>query len=1217
MLRALLLLVPIATVGGFNGAPAPGPAPAPVIQSPNAPLPQGAPPNPPPPPPPPPPIPPPPAVNASWAACFNTQPFAVPSGVAYGPFYGINSFDPAVSPYADCAGVGIHYASTCATPSCYCDPLTQPVDAPCMLQSYVPSSCVETCNIGFMPDTSYPTTCQLGYGAVTGSNVGCQPCPQLQIGMTWVAAGSCRQTSSSSSPPFFASPPPYNQAYFDFTKAPVDGVYYFAFGAGFAGPYSTTNVTAINIAAFKTALAPSLSIVNTADMLAFPMDFDPFTVLMGYPSSPPSGRRHLLQSSGSPDVVIYVNVTIAGSAAASTLLNTYNSLSAGPPPTPLADAFAAAMPGSTVVGWAPGVMTLQVVGGTIYSAPPAPEVGAPAPAPGIQAPPRSISAAGSDTAASDSDFPTAGAVPADFVQPYATAAEQQAALTGLDLSTLSAADAAAALLQAAYSLNDPNSPLNANDDAATALRDVLLNKLVSSAIDFTAVGDAELTTLAKSVSGLVGNPAQISAAGATTALSLLTQISSSNTGKSTPLSVGTGSAVALGLSSIVSAAASASNTAVTSSTLPGVFGVVNTLSTGLVTGVAADAPPVTILSKAIQMRVQVDVPSAGSRLFSTPLTAPGSASTFDPLPANMFAGVNTSAGVRTQFFSLTFDPFLANDTSGVTRLAFSTPGGEEVPVNSLTKFISFTLKKPAGLGDGTKAVCQYYDTQLRAYSTVGCVGIPQPQPPGHVLAWVPGYTVASDADMARAWSIKGPLMANCSPQILDCSLPNPGMVMPNPAQPFAVPGVTCNKSLSTAPMLLLVGSQCKMIDAGNNVSCSWDNTKQAFTGAGCVVTGGPVDCACRHLTDFAGASKPSIPTASLSDMLSLTPSDIVTKLRMLFIVVIVLFGAMNLGAALGYVLDSRERKAFVLELQRPEVGFIEVGDTWLWRFSLDPLKADMGAPSGPAVGITAMLGLPFARVRAALPDELLPRWDLGTALGRARVLSKTALEENLTLHRELAPRVFGSRKLAPGDATPDAEAGIKATDFAEAANVATEEEEKLELFVGTAVRVCAQRMITFCAHSCAIHALPAAGHLLPAGCAARAGCAAGEAQGQRKALLRRLRHARRLGLRQDVHRFCHAQQPGRAEQQAAVAASRAPLAPHPQPVFRRRRQLLGSHHQHRLCRGGARAGGDCGREARAAAAPERPVGQYGSRGDAGRLRKRQRCGRCQRRERDG
>ena len=44
------------------------------------------------------------------------------------------------------------------------------------------------------------------------------------------------------------------------------------------------------------------------------------------------------------------------------------------------------------------------------------------------------------------------------------------------------------------------------------------------------------------------------------------------------------------------------------------------------------------------------------------------------------------------------------------------------------------------------------------------------------------------------------------------------------------------------------------------------------------------------MTEFSGKSKPSLPMASMSDMLGLNPADIVTKLRLLFEVVIILFG---------------------------------------------------------------------------------------------------------------------------------------------------------------------------------------------------------------------------------------------------------------------------------------------------------------------------------------
>ena len=789
----------------------------------------------------------------TWVPCANSQPYAAPnSGVPYGPFPGASAFDPTSTPFSSCTGVGIHYVSICTTPDCYCDPLSPLAgSSSCLLQSYVPSNCIDTCFSTFTPLTSFPA-CELGYGALTGTSPSCQVCPTpLETGKQWATTGSCVQTAPSGT----------SALSFDFTGAPVDGVFFLSFGAGFSGPYSPGNVSSSQVASFKSVIATSLA-VNAADILSFAMEYEPFLSFMGFPPMAPSGGRRLLQSG--PNFVMYVNVTSTGVTASTTLLTAFNTLTAGPPPTPMATVF----PGATQIGWSPGVMTAKVIGGPVYAAPPAAPLRSPSPL---------LTPSPSPSPSPAVVIPTAGAVPVDYVQPYTTLAAQQAALTSINLTTLSTANAAAALLQAAYSLNDASSPLNANATAATALRDTLLDKLVTSSLNFSAVGATELTTLATSVSSLVGKPEQISAAGAASALSLLSQISASGGGSGAPLSSSTGNAVALGLSSIVSAATSGSNAAVPASALASVFDVVNTLSTSLVTGVAAGAAPVEILSAAVQMRLQVDVPTADNRLFSAGLTAPGSASAFDPLPPNIFAGVDTSAGVSTQFVSLTFDPFGATDTSGVTRLAFSSAtSGAEVPVSGLSTPIKFTIKAPSGLADGTKAQCQFWDTTAKAYSTVGCVGIPQPQPPGHVLDWVAGYTVATDAQMAKAWSITGPLMANCAAQILDCSLPNPGVIMPNPAQPFAVPGVSCNKSLSTAPKLVLVGSQCKMIQAGNNVSCAWDNLKSAFVGAGCVATGGPVDCACRHLTDFAGASKPSIPTASLSDMLSLDPADIVS-----------------------------------------------------------------------------------------------------------------------------------------------------------------------------------------------------------------------------------------------------------------------------------------------------------------------------------------------------
>ncbi len=107
------------------------------------------------------------------------------------------------------------------------------------------------------------------------------------------------------------------------------------------------------------------------------------------------------------------------------------------------------------------------------------------------------------------------------------------------------------------------------------------------------------------------------------------------------------------------------------------------------------------------------------------------------------------------------------------------------------------------------------------------------------------------------------------------------------------------------------------------------------------------------------------------------PRRTVTKLRLLFTVVIVLFGIMNLGAGAGAVMDARARARVMAQLCDERCGFRHAdadGRVWLWRFGMDALTAEMGTPSGPGVELSLCFGLPFARLRAAMPDEVrMPR----------------------------------------------------------------------------------------------------------------------------------------------------------------------------------------------------------------------------------------------------
>ena len=151
-----------------------------------------------------------------------------------------------------------------------------------------------------------------------------------------------------------------------------------------------------------------------------------------------------------------------------------------------------------------------------------------------------------------------------------------------------------------------------------------------------------------------------------------------------------------------------------------------------------------------------------------------------------------------------------------------------------------------------------------------------------------------------------------------------------------------------------------------------------------------------------------------------------TKLKFLFIVVIVLFGFMargsiaarfptprltrrlsqNVGAVIAFILDMREHKSTLALLQQPEMGFLEHEDgAWTWTCVQRELSQPVEAPSGSALNLATVFGLPFVRLRAALPEAMFAG-SVGSALGRRAGLSVTGLAENaefdITAMKQLA-----------------------------------------------------------------------------------------------------------------------------------------------------------------------------------------------------------------------
>ena len=558
-------------------------------------------------------------------------------------------------------------------------------------------------------------------------------------------------------------------------------------------------------------------------------------------------------------------------------------------------------------------------------------------------------------------------------------------------------------------------------NAGAAVQRASLLAIVATAMSQSISSSAPLPVAAVEsaaalVSQLVSAPSQISSAGAASALEVLSAVASAGTSVSPAAAQSVAdalSAVALAPSSSSSSNNNSSSSGGTdsgsasSSNLVGVLSVLNSLAVSQAAGMAVPGQaPATVATPTIQMAVSLDEPDS-SRLFTEPLTAPGSNSTFDPLPTNALAAAGGSP-VTSVFLSLSFD--VHADTAsindgGVTQLSFTNVDtGEPVPMFDLSSPVLFTM--PAStLADEQHATCGWWDGAKRAYSSAGCASLPSPYPLGHQLFFSSGFVVTSPASLAAAWNISGPLLSGCQMAHLDCS--NATQRTSGKVQLDGAGTLTCGNSSDTI-VRAFTGSTCALRHTTNSSApCFFNVTAQTFSGIGCVAS--PLTrCACTHLTDPIGASqhfssspRVNIPVASFADMMNLNPVALVTQLKILFIVVVSLFGSLHIGAIIAFVMDRREKAAVAERLSDPSCGFRIASDgTFLWRFSLDPLAKEVASPTGPAVELSALLGIPFARLRAALPDEMCST-DFSAALGRRHGFSAAGMALWRDLHRKL------------------------------------------------------------------------------------------------------------------------------------------------------------------------------------------------------------------------
>jgi hypothetical protein len=429
---------------------------------------------------------------------------------------------------------------------------------------------------------------------------------------------------------------------------------------------------------------------------------------------------------------------------------------------------------------------------------------------------------------------------------------------------------------------------NASSTAAATTQRASLLAVVASAVNqsvaATAGSPGAVASTAALVAQLLASPTQLSAEASASALPVLSVLA----GRGADVSPAAAQSVADALNSVATAPASGDPA------LSSVLDVLGVLAASQATSLAVPGQAaLAVRTDAIQMAIGLDDPAAG-RLFNAPLSAPGSASTFDPLPAGTLTAAG-GAAVNTLFLSLAFDAHGgrgSNNTGGLTRLAFSTPGGAAVAVVNRSTPLTFTVPASA-LGGSQLASCSWWDDAAGIYTTAGCAAQPSPAPPDHVLSFEPSFVASGPASLAAAWRINGTLLSGCELTFLDCTNATSriGKLQLDPASPFAAPLVGCGNSTDVV-LRAYVGSACALRNASNAYACAWDAITQSFTGTGCVAANA-TRCACSHLTDFTSSPAPRIPVCSLNDLVGLNPADLVTKLKFLFIVVITLFGSVS------------------------------------------------------------------------------------------------------------------------------------------------------------------------------------------------------------------------------------------------------------------------------------------------------------------------------------
>lgn len=170
-------------------------------------------------------------------------------------------------------------------------------------------------------------------------------------------------------------------------------------------------------------------------------------------------------------------------------------------------------------------------------------------------------------------------------------------------------------------------------------------------------------------------------------------------------------------------------------------------------------------------------------------------------------------------------------------------------------------------------------------------------------------------------------------------------------------------------------------------------TVQAFSGYGCVVSAAQ-GCACLQIGDSASQREFKVPVTAPRALAQLPGRSVLSTFQFFLFVTLVIFAGMHLCAALSSLLDSVERRAALRHLKSPEKlgfkqeggdgGWLEAGrdrGVWTWVLRQDPLVREVDTVKGTLVEFAAVVGIPLVRLRAFIPEDMVPG-RVGFATGR-------------------------------------------------------------------------------------------------------------------------------------------------------------------------------------------------------------------------------------------